>query len=305
VAERLQLGLTPWQLQPTLSADTLCRQAELAEQWGYHSFFLPESHFSTAMPVPDPLLLLAAIAARTQRIKLGTTSWLLPIRQPLLAAEQAAALDQLSEGRLILGLGRGYQASMLQTFGVDLREKRVRFEEILTQMISAWKGEPLGGPEHALELVPRPVQLPHPPLWVAAFGPKAIDQVGGLGLPYLASPMESFDELEANQRRHLEAVAGAGLPAPDAVPIMRTVFISSDANRCAEIREQMVDSPARDWCMVGSREQLLDQISHYRESLAMTHLIAVRPRVRGMQDSENRASFEQLVELVGEDSKQG
>lgn len=245
MTESLHLGLTPWHIHPTLSADTLCRQAELAELWGYDSFFLPESHFSAPMPVPDPLLLLAAVAARTNTIKLGTTSWLLPIRQPQLAAEQAAALDQLSEGRLILGLGRGYQASMLETFGVKLQEKRSLFEEILQQMIAAWKGEHIGDPEHQLALVPGPVQQPHPPLWVAAFGPKAINQVGRLGLPYLASPVEAFEELQENQQRHLQAATDHGHPAPTVVPIMRTVFISDDAERCANVRELMADSPGR------------------------------------------------------------
>jgi alkanesulfonate monooxygenase SsuD/methylene tetrahydromethanopterin reductase-like flavin-dependent oxidoreductase (luciferase family) len=297
VSRSLHLGLTPWHTNTTLSANDLCRQAELAEQWGYDSFFLPESHFSNAMPVPDPLLWLAAVAARTDRIKLGTTSWLLPIRQPQLAAEQAAALDQLCEGRLILGLGRGYQASMLQTFGVTLRDKRSRFDDILQQMISAWKGEPIGDAEHGLKLVPSPVQQPHPPLWVAAFGPKAINQVGGLGLPYLASPVESFEELHNNQQRHLQAVADHGHPAPTVVPIMRTVFISDDAGRCAEIRELMAASPGRDWCMVGATAQVQEEIANYRQALGMTHLIAVRPRVRGMSESENQDSLQQLAEL--------
>jgi alkanesulfonate monooxygenase SsuD/methylene tetrahydromethanopterin reductase-like flavin-dependent oxidoreductase (luciferase family) len=297
VPEKLHLGLTPWQLHPSLNAASLCQQAELAEQWGYDSFFLPESHFSTAMPVPDPLLLLAAVAARTTHIKLGTTSWLLPIRQPQLAAEQAAALDQLCEGRLILGLGRGYQASMLQTFGVNLRDKRERFEEILLQMIAAWKGEYIGAAEHQLTLVPCPVQQPHPPLWVAAFGPKAINQVGGLGLPYLASPMESLEELQANQERHLRAAAESGHPNPVVVPIMRTVFISADAQRCADIRQQITDSPGRDWSMVGSALQVEETIAHYRQTLGMTHLIAVRPRVRGITETENRDSLQRLAAL--------
>jgi len=298
VTEKLKLGLTPWQLQHKLDARSLCEQAELAEQWNYHSFFLPESHFNSAMPVPDPLLLLAAVAARTSRIKLGTSSWLLPVRHPLLAAEQAAALDQLCEGRLILGLGRGYQASMLETFGVNLREKRQRFEEILKVMIAAWEGNHLGDPKHALELVPAPVQQPHPPLWVAAFGPKAIAQVGGLGLPYLASPVESFEELQVNQGRHLEAVAAAGHSAPTVIPIMRTVFISADEARCTQLREQMAEGPGRDWCMVGSAMEVQEQIARYRETLGMNHLIAVRPRVRGMSESENRESLQKLAQLV-------
>jgi alkanesulfonate monooxygenase SsuD/methylene tetrahydromethanopterin reductase-like flavin-dependent oxidoreductase (luciferase family) len=298
VTEKLKLGLTPWQLPGSLDAQSLCEQAEHAEQWNYHSFFLPENHFNSAMPIPDPLLLLAAVAARTKGIKLGTTSWLLPLRHPLLGAEQAAALDQLCEGRLILGLGRGYQASMLKTFGVELSEKRLRFEEILSAMIAAWQGDPVGDPEHALQLVPTTVQQPHPPLWVAAFGPKAIAQVGRLGLPYLASPVESFEELQVNQGRHLAAISEAAHTTPTVIPIMRTVFICADQTRCTQVREQVAQSQARDWCMVGSATDVRAEIARYRDVLGMTHLIAVRPRVRGISEAENRESLQELAQLV-------
>lgn len=116
MSAELHIGLTPWRLGPDLDAERLCRQAELAEAWGFDSFFLPETHFVEATPIPDPMLLLAAAAARTRRIQLGTTSYLLPIRNPVLAAEQVASLDRLSGGRLILGLGRGYQTDMLDVF---------------------------------------------------------------------------------------------------------------------------------------------------------------------------------------------
>jgi alkanesulfonate monooxygenase SsuD/methylene tetrahydromethanopterin reductase-like flavin-dependent oxidoreductase (luciferase family) len=305
VTEALHLGITPWRLSGTLDADSLCGQAEAAEDWGYDSFFLPENHFNADVPIPDPMLLLAAVAARTRRIRLGTSSWLLPIRHPLLAAEQVAALDQISGGRLILGLGRGYQPGMLEAFGVQQKDKRQRFEEILEAMIAAWSNNPVGNPQRSLALIPRPRQEPHPPLWVAAFGPKAIAQVGGLGLPYLASPVESFEELDSNFQLHGEAVRAAGHTPPDTVPIMRTVFISEDRARCRELREHMAKMPrppfraaggaaGADACMIGSAGEVQGQIARYREQLGVNHLIAVRPRVAGIAESCNRQSLERL-----------
>ena len=297
--------MTPWQLKSDLDADALCRQAELAEAWGYDSFFLPESHFAGAHSIPDPMLLLAAVSARTSRIKLGTSSYLLPIRHPLLAAEQIATLDRLCGGRLILGLGRGFQAGMLEAFGVTQSDKRTRFEDSLQAMLAAWRGEYVGEPKRLLELSPRPQQLPHPPLWVAAFGPKAIAQVGSLGLPYLASPVETLSELEHNHQLHRDALREAGQDVPREVVIMRTVFISEDEETCAGVRAKLADAEdvrqARskgvavdDWCLLGTPDKVREDIARYQAKLGMTHLIAVRPRISGVEEELNRTSLQTL-----------
>ena len=285
---RLHLGLTPWRLREAPSADDLCEQASRAEGWGYDSLFLPESHFSGPAAIPDPLLLLAAVAGRTRRMQLGTTSWLLPIRNPVLAAEQAAVLDHLCQGRLILGLGRGYQPELLGRFGVQLKDKREKFGEVLSEMLAAWRDG---------EVSPPPLQAPHPPLWVAAFGPRAIRQVGGLGLPYLASPLETFDELEQNYARHQQAVDEAGLPRPAAVPVMRTVFISTDGGRCRDVRDRLEGTPWKDRSMVGSPEAVADQVALYQERLGMTHLVAARPRVGGIEEAWILESLERLLRI--------
>ena len=99
----MRLGLTPWDFDDR-SAAALSQQASRAEALGYESFWLPENHFNPGA-IPDPLMLLAAVAAATKRIQLATTSYLLPLRNPLQAAEQVAVLDQLSGGRVLLGVG--------------------------------------------------------------------------------------------------------------------------------------------------------------------------------------------------------
>ena len=307
VITHMHLGITPWQINSDIDSEHLCQQAELAETWGYDSFFLPESHFAGSTALPEPMMLLSAIAARTQHIKLGTTSYLLPIRHALLAAEQVATMDQLSRGRLILGLGRGYQATMLEAFGVNLREKRARFEDILSAMQAAWRGDYIGDPEKRLQLAPRPLQQPHPPLWVAGFGSKAIKQIGSLGLPYLASPIETLQELENNHAKLYEAMALAGHAKPPAVIAMRTILISSDAKLCSRINDRLRDTPrppnmgpvstAADWAIVGSSDYVSDQLARYRERLGLTHLIAVRPRVSGIEESANRQSLEALRKI--------
>ena len=110
------------------------------------------------------------MASRTERLRLGTGSYLLPIRHPLQATEEVALWDCLSQGRVILGIGRGYQNAMFRTFGVPIKEKRERFEQTLELMIRAWRGEPIpveDGPTlgriKTVTLSPLPVQNPHPP----------------------------------------------------------------------------------------------------------------------------------------------
>ncbi len=142
----LELGLAPWALDQSganASLEPLTRQCVRAEQLGYHSAWIPESHFAGRGATPAPLLLLTAIAARTTRLRLGTTSFLLPLRHPIHVAEEVAVLDQLSNGRVILGLGRGFRKGTFAAFDVPVKEKRSRFEAALEVMLKAWAGEPV------------------------------------------------------------------------------------------------------------------------------------------------------------------
>lgn len=305
------LGLTPWLMSDTADATTLSRQGELAESWGYRSFWVPEHHFSRRAAVPEPLMLLAAVAARTRKILLGTTSYLLPLRNPLQAAEQVAVLDRLSNGRVVLGVGRGYSASLLSAFSVSPGEKRRRFEWCLDHMIRAWRGEPVALAENATPVIvaPRPVQNPHPPIWVAAFGPKALAQAGTLGAPYLASPMESRSRLKENYRLHAEACHAADRELPAEVPVMRTVFASSEAGLVRRVRENLdkwassTDVARRtagkldDWAIVGEPAAVRDQIEQYRRELGMTHLIVTRLRIGGVDTAHLERSVETVASM--------
>jgi len=281
----VKIAITLWQSDTGWGGDSVWRQAELAERMGFHSYWLPENHFGRRASVPSPLTLLAAIAARTTRLKLGTTSYLLPIRHPIQAAEEVAVVDQLSDGRLILGLGRGIQEEVFTAFDVPAREKRARFEANLEIMRRAWRGEPVSAsPDgEAVCLSPLPVQRPHPPLWVAAFGPLALKQVGGLGLPYLCSPLETLAELVANVALHRAAAESAGHALAATTPVMRTVFICEHAATCAAVKAKLAgELPTRlrreglavdDWAIVGDRRYVRDKLTEYREVLAVTHLI--------------------------------
>jgi alkanesulfonate monooxygenase SsuD/methylene tetrahydromethanopterin reductase-like flavin-dependent oxidoreductase (luciferase family) len=311
----LHFGLTPWRSDPSGGAESLAAQGERAEALGFASFWLPENHFAPRGSLPQPLLCLAAVAARTRKLRLGTTSYLLPIRHPIQVAEEVAVLDRLSAGRVILGLGRGYRSDLFSAYGVPSREKRDRFGAAVDLMVRAWRGEPVafdgeGGPPVLLS--PLPVQQPHPPLWVAAFGPKAVEQAGRLGLPYLASPIEPLSLLVENYRQH-RAVSDEARRV--CVPVMRTVFVCDDPSLCARVREGLAGQSAAlaaarppalrrvagedvtRVALVGSRAEVADGIAELREALGLSHLIA-RVQVPGAEPAEVEAALERFADLA-------
>ena len=321
-SSRLHLGLTPWREDWDGTAGSLARQGEVAEELGYDSLWLPESHFTGKTANPAPLLRLAAVAARTERLGIGTTSFLLPVRHPIHAAEEVAVLDRLSGGRLILGVGRGFRGALFAAFDVPVSEKRDRFGAALDAMQRAWRGEPVAFEEPDGEgaeptpvcVSPLPLQQPHPPIWVAAFGPKAVTQAGRLGLPYLASPIEPMAALEANYARHRAALPSDTGADTLSVPIMRTVFASESRATVRAVREalekqaaalgrgslkslrRVAEHPLEAWALVGAPAEIAEGVARYRETLGMSHLI-VRGHVPGASTEALETSLHLLAAL--------
>ncbi len=305
----MRLGLTPWNFDD-LSAASLTEQASFAEVLGYESFWLPENHFNERA-IPDPLMLLAGVAAGTDTIRLATTSFLLPLRNPLLAAEQVAVLDRLSHGRVLLGVGRGYAHEVLAAFNIEPGAKRRQFEWTLALMRRAWAGEPVSLDDDANSGVivdPRPGARPHTPIWGAAVGPKAMAPAGGVGRPYLASPIETLSDLRINIERHSEAVEQAGHSPVETRPIMRTVFVSERGDDIAALRKRLAatklptgrkpHAPVDDWAVIGEANYVADKLAEYKEALTATHLVVTRLRLDGVDEPKLRESVARIVELV-------
>ena len=294
-----------------------------AESLGLHSVWLPEMHFA-AGGCSTPLLALAGFAARTSRLRLATTSVLLPIHHPLRVAEEVAALDQMSGGRVILGLGRGFRPQLFAAYGIDPATKRGRFDEALDLMLDAWSGRSVSaagsrfaGPddvEQPLSVLPR--QRPHPPLAVAAFGRLGLTQAARRALPYIASPLESLELLEENHRFHREQLPEGVDPDSLVVPILRTVHVaSSDAEALRVMRGLEEESAAiprarapkalaraaeaeiADRVVVCTPNEAVDKLSAYRERIRVDLLI-VRPQVSGATQSERKEALGRLQSEV-------
>lgn len=149
-------------------------QIQYSEELGFDFVLIAEHHFSNYGMSPSPLLEALAVAQRTSRIKIATAVLVLPEWQPLRLAEEVAVLDQLSNGRFICGVGRGYQPHEFARFGISAEQSRGIFNESLDVLLKAWtstesftyEGEYITIP-HEVVVWPKPLQQPHPPLWVA------------------------------------------------------------------------------------------------------------------------------------------
>jgi len=135
----------------------------------------------------EPLIVLAYLAAVTRRVMLGTSVYLLPLRSPLLAARQAVSLDRLSEGRLVLGVGAGWLESEFAAVGVPYRQRGRRTDEAIAMLKS------LCG-EDGADFLPKPVQRPHPPLWIGGRSAAALRRAARSGDAWHPSHL-TVDEL--------------------------------------------------------------------------------------------------------------
>ena len=172
-----------------------------AEELGYDSVWVTEHHFSRHGIVSATLSLLAYLAGVTKTIRLGTGVAVLPFHNPIELAEQAATVDLLSDGRLDFGIGRGFQWGEFHKLNIPMDEASRRFEEAMEVITKAWTSdEPF---DHAGEfwtfndmtIHPRPVQSPHPPVWVAAASPKSVERVARHNWNLLIGQGEPFHQV--------------------------------------------------------------------------------------------------------------
>lgn len=198
----------------------------LADELGFGAVWLVEHHLMPEYShASAPDLFLAAASQRTRRMRLGHAVVVLPCHHPLRVAERAATLDILSGGRLELGLGRGFSAAEYDIFGARMAESRDRVAEGLALLRHAAQGpitEP--GAFHDLrgvQILPRPVQRPHPPLWTAAVSPETFLWAAREALGVLAGPFKPWFMIRqdlAAYRRAWRTHHGEGPPAPGQNP---------------------------------------------------------------------------------------
>jgi alkanesulfonate monooxygenase SsuD/methylene tetrahydromethanopterin reductase-like flavin-dependent oxidoreductase (luciferase family) len=210
------LSQIPDQAQRVAAFDADLKLFEQAEALGYDKVWIAEHLFSTYGVVTSTQVYAAAIAERTKRIRIGTAVVIIPFNHPLRTASDFALIDVLSHGRLDFGVGRAYQPHEFIGLNVPMEQSRAMFREGLDIVLMAWTQERISYRGNywtipqPVELLPKPVQQPHPPIYQATISPESFAQAarGGWHLQF-ATPFTYrtyreiwMDELEKSVLRY-------------------------------------------------------------------------------------------------------
>ena len=250
----------------------------LADQLGYGCAWLVEHHFTRGYSHSSkPEILLGAAAQCTQRLRLGLGVIPAPYHHPIHSAERVAMLDVLSNGRLEVGLGRGFSPQEYQTFGVDMANSRVLTQETLDILRLSFSRKPISyaGQQvkfETLDILPHVVQQPHPPLWSAAVSPESFDWSARQGLGVLAGPFKPWFMTRADIQRYQKLWCE---PTPPRIGMTLGILCLPDGKRARQLAK-----PAFEWfyrALFQSVRPVLEKMypsyEHFRELGRFRHLL--------------------------------
>lgn len=286
----------------SISTSQILDLAEKVEALGFAGVWLNEEHFQGSIVEVEgrrchsPLILASAIVARTKRLRVGFSVLLAALHHPVRLAEEIATLDVLSDGRIDLGISRGSNPRYLSVYGVSAEGSAEYFKDMLTFLPRAWQVGPLpfGDLSHSIE--PKPVQTPHPPIYVGTNTDETAAWATQNGHKIICHGIISMP----NQRRLMRAYVDAG-GDPAGVPFGRFVYVSeTDASARKELwptieklttrlkgfglfkREGVIDEARlepetfyRDMVIAGSPETCAEKFMALHDELGVTYLNAL------------------------------
>jgi alkanesulfonate monooxygenase SsuD/methylene tetrahydromethanopterin reductase-like flavin-dependent oxidoreductase (luciferase family) len=210
-------------------------QAEAAEQYGFDGVFIPTE---IGWRRPDTLSLMAALASITRRVQIGSNIITLPLYAPVQVAEAIATIDQVSGGRVILGIAHGWRPEEFSAAGIPFSERVGRtYEPELT-----FKGRYYDLDHVSLEM--KSVQQPHPPIWVGAHAQRSVERAARAGLVWIEGPRASIGKWEAKRKAYVQAVAGLD---PVEFPLIRDAFVAASSAEARAATEGPLISKYREY----------------------------------------------------------
>lgn len=219
----------------------ILNELSLADKLGFRCAWLVEHHFMRQYShCSKPELVLAALSQRTKHIRLGMGIIPAPYHHPVHVAERIATLDILSCGRLEVGLGRGFSPDEYRAFGISMGDSRALTHEMLEIVRASFTRRPVTfhGIHHRLEhvdILPHPVQSPHPPLWSAAVSPDSFAWVAQQGLGMLAGPLKPWLMTKYDIKNYLGAWVGA---TPPRIGMAVVMLCLPDGRRARQLAKQ-------------------------------------------------------------------
>ena len=306
----------------------------LADRLGFDSITKTAHYSAHPFQMLQLVPMLARFAAEAPRLRLNAGVLLLPLLSPLHVAEEFATLDVITNGRIILGVGLGYRDVEFKAFGVPRRERARRFEANLAAIKRLWTEDKVRMRTPYFELddascAPRPLQKPHPPIWVGANADPAIERAARLGDCWYIGPAIAIPALERQIDLYKRALDAAGKPFPTELPMRREVFVAKtrpEAIRlCAPYlgakyaayhawRQDMPDDDRGlgqefddligDRFLIGSPDEVAEQMLALRRRLGINHLV-MSTEWAGMPESLAAETIEMLATEVFPRVRQG
>jgi probable F420-dependent oxidoreductase len=263
--------------QPRADTATLATFLTRAEALGYESVWVQEQILGRVRSL-EPVSLLTYAAALTRTVRLGSAVLLTPLRNPVQLAKSLSTLDQLSGGRLIVGVGLGGNTRIYPAFGFSPERRVRRFVEGLQVMKRLWTEERVtfDGEFWKLEnatMEPKPVQKPHPPVWFGARHPAALKRAVELGDGWIGAGSSSTAEFK-EQIAQIRACLSEAKRDPSAFAIVKRVYLAVDSDRpraMGRLRQWFGayygnEAMAERVSIVGSREEVVEGLREIRSA---------------------------------------
>lgn len=290
----LHLYANPGDLSERQAIQEQLELMRAAEDLGFDSVWPAEHHFSPLGYTASPAISLAALAAETDRIRLGTGVLVLPFSNPIRVAEDFAFLDHVSDGRVDLGIGCGAQPAEFQNFRVDPFTAHTRLEEGLEIIHQAWLNGRVdfqGKFNHFdnVSVHPTPVQTPHPPIWMAAVSADSFTRAGRFGCNLLFGTALGVNRKIATQRRadYLRGLKDGGhslegrssgcltiVYVADTVENARSEFSAAENWYLNTIRKFLApDADPEDSIICGSPEFVTQRLGELQQTYGFTDLL--------------------------------
>ena len=228
--------------------DQALGEVAAADKWGLDAVWLAELHGAPERSVLSaPMMVASAVAASTERVRIGLAVQVLPLSHPLRLAEEAATVDQVSHGRLIYGIGRSGVVRTYEEYGISYDESRERFAETLDILKLAWTQPRFSyhGKYHSFDnvaLSPKPFQKPWPEMRMAGATPETFPAIGRLGFPvFVAVRQGPFKQLVPYIQRYREAYKAAGHPGEGQVYLRVPAYLAdTEARARAELKDSLM-----------------------------------------------------------------
>ncbi|HEX3037006.1 MAG TPA: LLM class flavin-dependent oxidoreductase [Thermodesulfobacteriota bacterium] len=329
------IGLFSLQTHPetTSSHAEIClqilEQVKLAEGVNFDSAWISEHHFLEDGYCPSPLATASAMAAVTNRIRIGTAALILPLHNPVRVAEDAAVVDNISNGRFTLGVALGYRKEEFDGFGIPMKQRPSRMEEGIDVIVKSWTESSFSysGKRYKCEnlnVTPKPVQKPHIPIYIGAFEAPAIKRAGRLGYPLLIGPGRTMQMVKDTINVYNDAAKEAGKNPEDVEHILlRETYVGENKKKAKEEADRYIinmykfyfklgvkmfvrgkqvmslDDPLfehlpEDRFVIGDPEDCIGEVKRYRDELGINYICC-----RMVFPAANHKTISRCIELFG------